>query len=144
MGMNRFNLESNRRANLNKLALVSRKNVDRIAFGAESPEHKIAKMLCYLLIKDGVEPIRLPELVNAESIQIPIQTLALAKALDYTQEFEHEWEVPVIVTEAMFANLKRKADLLVLDTFIATEIETDPTVIKKESIMVYIDTKVKK
>jgi len=141
--MNRFTLESNRRNNLNKLALVARKNVDRIAFGAESPEHKIAKMLCYLLIKDGVEPIRLPELVNAESVWVPLQTLELARTLSYTQEFAHEWEVPVVVTEAMFANLKRKADLLVLDTFIAIEIETDKKIVKKESIMVYIDTKVK-
>jgi len=113
--MNQVNLIRMRQANKNKLDTSSWRNIDRIAISVgNSDEHNLAIHIGFLLIKNGTPAKRLPEYFEGNDIGQWATNIRnfVAKA---GCKYDHDWERPIVVTEAKFKN-GREADIFILDT----------------------------
>ena len=171
--MNRVELESKRLENFHKLdwqQFRPKYNALEIDIG-NSIEHEMAKFICVELIRNGVEAKQIPTLrirgFNFWKFS-PIPMAIEWAVKEHGQKFKHEWERPVVITEARFKEfekinnkeiekyletrnikdiikenvkpIQRRADIFILDTGEKVEIETNHK-IKKEGdnvVTVYI------
>jgi len=168
--MNRKDLIRIRIENKAKLEPSSWKNINRLEFSfsndpdkSESIEHKLAKSICYILLRNGVLAEVLPKLNSDlwDDLEFgEIDTGLIREEIrNHGQKFKKEWERPVVVTEARFKPIQkgacsfgekmfqiiggtdiitRRADLFILDTGECVEIETDHKIKKENAITVYI------
>jgi len=145
--MNRVELERKRLENFHKLDWMQfrpKYTALEIDIG-NSIEHEMAKFICVWLIRNGVPTDLLQgsfkwnKLTEGEVNwkSVPLQEFA-DRTKNLGQKFKHEWERPVIITEARFKGGKRRADIFILDTGECIEIETNHKIKKEDSIVVYI------
>ena len=167
--MNKRDYIKNRTINKVKLESSSWKNIDRLEFSfsnnpdkSESIEHKLAKTICFILLKNGVPAEQLPSLefndfLYTGSYLASVYNTILMYGTHHM--LNKDWERPIIVTEARFKPIQkgansfgekmfqvlsgddiiiRRADLFILDTGEIVEIETDHKIKKAGAITVYI------
>ena len=149
--MNRLELENKRLENFHKLDWQQfRPKYNALEVDINNGyEHEKAKFRCLWLIRKGVPAFKLQDILMGEEFEE-----------NFFINFKHEWERPVVITEARFKEfsgikkvktkeyldmdvyhnvpIKRRADIFILDTGECIEIETNHKIKKEDSIVVYI------
>ena len=114
--MNRRELETIRKNNYSKLDRSYRNCLNHFEYDSgNSIEHEMAKFVCFVLLRNGVEARVLPKLAedwdnwNKESYRGRIDVFGLlcdeikkCQLKQYGQKFKEEWRRPMVITEARF------------------------------------------